>query len=211
MKSKFALAAIVAILAVSVVANAFWYSEQHSFALDASLQKEANSELQQQIANLQKQLANLTGKADYLQNQNVYLKDQNVALETQLTLLANQTFSLQTENTNLKATVANLLPYQPNRSVLVTRVGTTDVLNSSNAHSPFRPRLYIQGEVFNLGDRTAYNARLHVTLYIDDQIVQDTYIELGNIEPLNYASVSRDIFYEANGQRLTNWTIKPET
>ncbi len=163
------------------------------------------------IYELQRQLANLTSKTDDLQNQNVYLQDENFALETQAANLTSQIISLQTENANLNASVANLLPYQPNRPSLVTRLGSTDVLNSSNSHAPYRQRLYIQGTVFNLGDVTAYNAQLHITLYINDQIIDDTYIELGNIEPLNWASVSRDIFYEADGQKLTNWTIIPES
>jgi hypothetical protein len=211
LKFKIALVAIVSILTLSVAANGFLFSEKNSFVLDADLQRQANGGLQMRIVELQSQLSNLTFKTDDLQYQKTYLQDENLALEKQAANQTNQIIYLQNENANLNAKVADLLPYQPNRSVLVTRLGTTDVLNSSNAHAPYRQRLYVQGSVYNLGDQTAYNARLHVMLYIGDQIIADTFIELGNIEPLNWASVSRDIYYDAVGQRLTNWIIIPET
>jgi hypothetical protein len=211
LKLKVALAFIAAILMISVGLNGVFYLAQKSMDLDAGLQKQANNDLQGQVVELRNQLTNLTSKADYWQSQSAYLQGQNAALKTQVLNSNNQTDFLLVENANLKTTVANLLPYQPNRSVLVTRLGTADVQNSSNSHNPYRQRLYVQGTVFNLGDKTAYNARLHVILYIEGKIVGDTYIELGNIEPLSWTSVSQDIYYEAEGQTLTNWNIIPET
>jgi hypothetical protein len=202
-KSKIAMAALFVILSLSVGASGYFYSKHH-FSLEADLQR-------QQIISLQNQIVNLTAQTSSMLDLNLRLQEQNVDLQTENANLTSHMEALETENANLKAKVADLEPYQPNGSILVTRLGTTDVPNNNDAHGTFQPRLFIEGNVFNLGDITANNARLHVTLYLNGQIIDDAYIELGNIEPLSFASVRQDIHYEANGQKLTNWTIIPET
>jgi len=200
------------VLAASLVSNGYLLAEQYSTEVNTNIQNQTNSELQHQISDLQSQITNLTTETNNLQNYSTILLNQNNALQNQAATLKNQILSLQNENVNLKATIVDLQLNLPNRPNLVTRLGSTDVLNNSNANPArvFRPRLFIQGEVFNTGGVTAYNARLHVTLYIGNQIIEDTVIELGTIEPLHYASVNTDIHYEGNGSRLTNWTIIPE-
>ncbi len=69
-------------------------------------------------------------------------------------------------------------------------------------------RLYVSGEVWNVGSGPAMNSRLHVTLYRDGSVVGDTYIELGTIEGASFKEVARNIYYA--GGALTRWTIEPE-
>ncbi len=211
MKTEIALAFVSVILLVSLAANAYLYMEQCSFALNNGLQEQAYADLQEQLVELQSQITDLSSKTNTLQNENAYLKSQNAYLQRQiLENLNNQTAFLQSENANLTATVADLrlnLPIRPN---LVTRLGVTDVRNNSDSHSPFRPRLFVQGEVINTGGVTARNAKLHVTLFIGSQIVKEAYIELGNIGSLVAVHVEQDIYYDTDGPRLTSWTIIPE-
>jgi hypothetical protein len=69
-------------------------------------------------------------------------------------------------------------------------------------------RLYISGEVWNVGTDIARNCKLHVTLYRGGTVVKDTYIELGTINPATFREVATNIYY--TGVALTNWTIIPE-
>jgi hypothetical protein len=68
-------------------------------------------------------------------------------------------------------------------------------------------RLFISGEVTNVGAKTAVNCRLHVTLYRNETIVKDAYIQLGTIEYWSRTVVWENIQYTG---LPTNWTITPE-
>lgn len=167
--------------------------------------------MQGQLATVQQQANNLQNEKENADNQMALLERQETNLKNQISNLQNQVCWLQNENANVQRENANLKRqlYYPREPQLVTRLGVSDVLyNPRYTGKSLIPRLYIQGEVWNAGDKTAYNARLLVTLYRDNVVVNATIIELGTIEPWSFASVSRNILYE--GAQLTNWTIIPE-
>lgn len=144
---------------------------------------------------------------------NDYLRlcSQLSALESQLVTVQDQLRSLQDENENLQRENENLKHqlYYEREPFLVTRLGVSDVLyNPQYRGRSLVPRLYIQGEVWNVGDKEAYNCSLHVILYQGSVVANETLIELGNIKPWCYVKVDRNIYYE--GERLTNWTITPQ-
>jgi hypothetical protein len=178
--------------------------------LDYGLQKQATAVLHVQVVNLQSQLGNLTAENNELQNEKAFLLSQETDLQTQVENLINQTRFLQSENSNLTSSMDSLrlnLLHKPN---LVTRLGVTDVKEKPEATSTFRPRLFVQGYVFNTGGAIARNAQLHVTLFIGEQAVKDVYLELGNLEPLSGVYVEENIHYGSSGARLTRWSIVPE-
>jgi len=69
-------------------------------------------------------------------------------------------------------------------------------------------RLYISGEIWNVGTAAAQNCKLHVTLYQGDTVAKDTYIELGTINAGSFVDVASNVYYA--GDALTNWTLVPE-
>ena len=205
------------VLVASLVANAYLFKERDSFALDIDLQKQANTDLQKQVAFLRNQTVVLGTEISSLQSEKSSLVDQNANLQNQVENLIGKTDILQNENSNLSAkivslqsTISDLQMNLLNRPNLVTRLGVTDVRNNSDGRTKFVPRLFVQGAVFNTGGVTARNAKLHITLFVGNQTVEDTYIELGIVEPLSAVSVEKNIPYDTNGARLTNWTIIPE-
>ncbi|MGF3522433.1 MAG: hypothetical protein ACQXXJ_04980 [Candidatus Bathyarchaeia archaeon] len=176
MKTKSALAATTIVLFVSLVANAYLYTQQLIVA-----------------------------------NDDLRFRSQLSALESQLSTVQGQLRSLQDENANLQRENANLKHqlYYEREPFLVTMLGVSDVLyNPQYRGRSLTPRLYIQGEVWNAGDKVAYNCSLHVVLYQGSAVANETTIELGNIKPWTYVKVDRNIYYE--GERLTNWTITPQ-
>ncbi len=211
MDTKFALALISVILVASLAANAYFYIQQNSFSTDNALLHNQVTALQGQLATAQQQANNLQNEKENVNNQMALLESQETHLKNQIANLQNQVSWLQNENDNFQRENANLKSqlYYPREPQLVTRLGVSDVLyNPRYTGNSLIPRLYIQGEVWNAGDKTAYNCRLHVTIYQNNVAINDTTIELGTIEPWSFVSVSRNIYYE--GTRLTNWTITPE-
>ena len=88
---------------------------------------------------------------------------------------------------------------------LVTRLGARDTRFN---YSGQETRLYISGEVWNVGTSAARNCKLHVTLYQGVTIAKDAFIELGTIDVGSYVDVASDVYYTGNA--LTNWTLTPE-
>lgn len=88
---------------------------------------------------------------------------------------------------------------------LVTRLGAYDMRYNYSGQDI---RLYMTGEVWNVGTETAQNCSLHVILQQGDVVAADTYILLGNIAGGSFTDVARNIYY--TGDALTNWTIIPE-
>ncbi len=200
---KFALAAITVVLIVSLAANVYFCSQQGVFASDGSLQAQA--------ADLQSQLANLSSQMSSLQGENANLTTQIADLEDQAASLSNQTSSLQSDNSKLLGEKANLqnqlslLSQGKVPATLVTRLGANDMRYNYSGQDL---RLYITGEVWNVGTEAAVNCSLHVVLYQGDTVAKDTYIKLGTINGGSYTGVTRNIYYR--GDALTNWTIIPE-
>jgi hypothetical protein len=158
LKSKLALAAVSISLVVSLAANVYFYDmQQHRFASDSALQKQA-ADLRDQINNLQSEIADLQSQ-----------------------------------------------PSHEDAPKLVTRLGARDMRYT---YSGQEIRLYISGEVWNVGTVVAENCRLHVTLYQGDIVAKDRYIHLGAINPSSFVEVASNVYY--SGIALTNWTLIPE-
>ncbi len=116
---------------------------------------------------------------------------------------------LQNEKANLQS---QLQTHQSkaNPPELVTRLGVKDIRASPYANHPWsgRIRFYVAGEVWNVGQISAFNCKLHVVLYQGATVANDTYVMLGTIKPGSFVDVSADIFYE--GAALTSWIVLPE-
>ena len=196
---KSALATTMIVLIVSLAANVYPYSQP------------SDSGLQNQVTDLQNQLANLSSQAGILQSENANFTTRVADLEDQAAILGNQTNILQDENSKLLdekvllQSQLNQLSQQEVPATLVTRLGASDMRYN---YSGQNLRLYITGEVWNVGTEAAKNSRLHVTLYQGDFAAVDTYIELGTINGGSYTEVAKNIYY--SGSALTKWTIIPE-
>jgi len=196
---KSALATTMIILIMSLAANVYLYSQPR------------DSGLQNQVTDLQNQIANLSNQAGILQSENTNFTTRVADLEDQAAILSNQTDILQEENSNLLDEKTNLqsqlnqLSQQDVPATLVTRLGARDMRYN---YSGQNLRLYITGEVWNVGTEPAQNSRLHVRLYQGDFVAVDTYIELGTINGGSYTEVAKNIYY--SGSALTKWTIIPE-
>jgi regulator of replication initiation timing len=204
LKLKPALAAITAVLIVSLTANVYFYGQQ-------STSSAANSSLQGQVVDLQSQVADLSNQTSSLQNEIADLKNQEEDLSGQLSSLSIQTWSLWNENGRLQSEKSNLQTLLSQLSQgkvaarLETRLGARDMRYNYTGSDI---RLYISGEVWNVGTEPARNCRLHVTLYQGETVAEDTYIELGTINGGSYVDMARNIYYA--GDALTRWTIIPE-
>ncbi len=203
LKTKLALLIISVILAASLATNVYFCLQQGVFA--------TNSRLKEQVADLRGQLVDLNSQMSSLQGENANLTIQITALEGQASSLNNQTNSLQGENTKLFEEKADLqrqlslLSQGKAPAKIVTRLGARDMRYNYSGQDL---RLYVTGEVWNVGTEAAVNCSLHVTLYQGDTVAKDTYIELGTIAGGSYMDVARNIYYM--GDALTRWTITPE-
>jgi cell division protein FtsL len=128
----------------------------------------------------------------------------NNALQKQAADLRNQINNLQNEKADLQSQLSQL-SQRPIVPKLATRLGATDMRYNYTGQTT---RLYISGEIWNVGTAPAYNCRLHVTLYQGDIVANDTHIELGTIAAGSWKDVAANIYYE--GVALTNWTIISE-
>jgi multidrug efflux pump subunit AcrA (membrane-fusion protein) len=201
LKQKIALIALTAILVASLWMNIVLYAGNQAIAANERLREQANVDLQNQNELLQSQTANLTSEVTRLQNQNLQLQQETVDLQGQMANLKTQTATLQAENANLTATAANGLRPGPS---LVTNLGASHVVKSAHGN---QPRLYVQGIVFNIGEATARNARLQVTVYKGDQVVAQEVISLGNLKSISGTYIEQNVYY--NTSTPTNWTILP--
>jgi hypothetical protein len=197
---KTALIVISAVLIVSLAANGSMcslYAERDSLALNLEQQKQTNANLQGQVAGLENQIIELQNQTQHLSAQAGSLRQKNLGLQNQNTVL-------QREVENLTASAANIPLNKPR---LVTRLGASNVIESAHGSEP---RLFVEGDVFNTGGAMAWNASLHVTLYVQDKIVADVSLPLGDMEPFSGVHVSTNIEYN-QAVLLTKWAIIPET
>jgi hypothetical protein len=103
------------------------------------------------------------------------------------------------ENKNLKTQTNQVAMPQ-----LATRLGSRNC-NWDSADL----RLYIQGEVWNVGASAAENCSLHVTLYSGNFTAHETHLQIGSIQSGSYEDVAENVHY--SGFTLTDWTIVPES
>jgi uncharacterized membrane-anchored protein YhcB (DUF1043 family) len=78
-------------------------------------------------------------------------------------------------------------------------------LQSSDEWSLVASYLHYYGEVWNVGNETAYDCRLHVTAYQGTVKAIDTWIGLGTIPGENKKSLNVTLDYE--GTVLTTWNV----
>ena len=147
---------------MSLIANAYFYTQQSSF----------------------------TARNDALRKQAAELRDEVDDLQ-------NETASLQSQLSQLD---------QEEGPKLVTRLGANDMRFTYQGQDF---RLYVSGEVWNVGTSTAHNCRLHVTLYVGTVVAKEAYFELGTINAGSFVDVASNVYY-AYPNALTNWTIVPE-
>ena len=196
----------IAILVASLIANYYFFSELSSSS-QVRFHKEPIANLQNQISELQKQVSNLQNEKDQLKTQIKPLEIQVENLQNKTTVFLRENFLLQNMKNNFEGQLYQLLlANQGKTATLVTRLGASDMRYNYSGQDI---RLYISGEVWNVGIVGAQNCRLHVTLYQGDFVANDTYIELGIIEAGSYVDVARNIYY--SGTALTNWRIIPES
>jgi hypothetical protein len=160
---------------------------------------------------LHSQLANLNAQTGSLQGENANLEKRIAVLEGQAATLGNELVSLQGENAkalNEKVDLQNQLSLLSQGKVpakLVTRLGASDMRYNYSGQDL---RLYISGEVCNVGTEPAVNSSLHVTLYQGTTVAVDTHIVLGDLPGGSLTDVGRNIYY--TGEPLTDWSITPE-
>ena len=196
------------ILAGSLLTNAYFYTlQQQGLAEKNNIEKIA--------ADLRNQLAALNNQTDSLLNKKVSLETQLTTIEDQVIALQNQKDSLESENVQIhdeNVKIQNQINQtkQEGYPKIVTRLGATDVRSSPAAGHPWSGviRLYISGEVWNMGTGSARDCRLHVTLYQGEIVANDTYVEMGTINAGTWVDVAANIRYF--GEALTNWTIVPQ-
>ncbi len=200
---ELALVITTIILVSSFTANIFFCSQQGLFAKDR--------DLQEQIMDLRSQLAAINVQTGSLQDENAHLTMQIAVFEGQAATLTTELSSLHAENSkalNEKADLQNQLSLLSQGKVpakLVTRLGASDMRYNYSGQDF---RLYISGEVCNVGTESAVNSSLHLTLYQGTVVAVDTYIVLGDLPGGSFTDVGRNIYY--TGEALTKWTIIPE-
>ncbi len=196
----------ITILVASLIGTFYFYSQLFASGQE-SFRKEQIANLQNQLLDLQKQASNLQAENDQLKAQMEPLGIQVGNLQNQTTVLLKENSLLQNMKDNLEGQLYQLLLANHGKNAtFVTRLGASDIRYN---YSGQEIRLYISGEVWNVGAVAAQNCRLHVMLYQEDVVANDTYIELGTIEAGSYVDVARNIYY--SGTALTNWRIIPES
>ena len=133
-----------------------------------------------------------------LQNQIDTLTEETKTLQNQTDILIKEKNSLQTQLTNLTSEVNDL-----QAAKLITRIISTHEkpLDSENY-------LHLIGSVINVGTNNANNCRLHVILYQDGAVANDTYIDLGEIRGEGFLDIDKKVFYY--GSEIIAWSIDAE-
>ncbi len=210
MNPKIAVAALAVLLLLAFSANALQYAgsqTQKSEIEGTTTQLEESllyaETLESERASLQTQIVNLTRQLLVLQNQYLELSSNYSKIAFELSDLQREAENLRRNNVDLQTQLYDQGPR------LITKLGTTDVRIDHTAYHSNQTRLFIEGEVWNIGGRPAINSRLHVILYQDTYATNDTYVQLGTINGLDCAYVRTDIYYYT-GARLTSWKIIPE-
>jgi hypothetical protein len=165
----------------------------------------SNAALQTNITNLEGQLAEMRTKLDSFQETNANLQQANEHWQQATADLQGENVNLQSNNTALLAESTNLKAQisQVTMPRLATRLGSTKCDWDSTDL-----RLYIQGEVWNVGLSAAENCSLYVTLFNGNSTAFETHVQIGSILNGAYEDVAENVRY--SGFTLTNWTIVPE-
>jgi hypothetical protein len=122
----------------------------------------------------------------------INLNDELVQKNLEITGLNNQVIDLQKQTDNQQ------------KASLVTSLGiSTEPRNITYPH----PHFTIEGVVFNVGSKTAYNARLDIIAYYKNGLSAfNMSIPLGNLAKWQVAQVSKII---ATSDWIGNYTVTP--
>ena len=217
---KVALALVSIVLIMSLIAVYYFYTNPSDNQEDVSSLLSQKSALESQVSNLQSQIDSLENQIENLQNQQpTDSGTQSTDLQSQINDLQSQLDGLQTtydnyvsthsysnsEYNDLQNQISNLQSEVDSlkASKLVTRLGVSDQRPLLQT-----PYFHVSGEVWNVGTNTAYNCRLHVVLYQESVVAEDTYINLGTISGEDFTSVDSKVYYE--GSSITGYTLSPE-
>jgi len=226
-RSKTTLVVCIIVIACLVGTNVWAYSENLKLqsqtasledkinqlqSLNSTLQAE-KSQLQNQIESLQAEKDQLQSQVDSLETEKAQLENQVSSLKTEKTQLENQVSSLQTEINQLQDRVGSLEAEISQLQEEVERLEAPKLVLVNLKSDDVRPwsgtpYLHIYGEICNVGEKTAYDSKLHVVAYRDSNVTIDKYITLGSIEGGSWETVDEKIYY--TGSSLGNWTITPE-
>ncbi len=206
MSSNPILASLSVLLILSIASATYFYMLQPQ---DLAITNESKK----QIAELQSEFASLGNNLTRLQTEKSNLETNVSTLTSEVAGLDELATRLQTENTNLQNQTAALQSQiesaHDGLPKIVTRLGARDVRNTPAPGHPWsgQIRLYVAGEVWNVGTGPARNCKLHIILYQGNNLANETYAELGTIEVGGWADVAVNIYY--NGDALTSWTLIP--
>ncbi len=209
MNKKLILTIAVIALTASLIATIYLYTDNSVKNQVTDLQNQLGGSqlhvqsLEAEKNQLQNQINSLNAQLDSLQNQTDIMQGNTSTLQNEVLRLLNEKADLERSNADLQ----NQLNGQGPR--LITRLGATDVQIAHTAYHSNQTRLFIEGVVWNIGAKSASNCRLHVILYQGNEVVNNSYVELGNISALDCVNVRTDIHYYT-GDRLTSWKIIPE-
>ena len=198
---KLGLITVSVFLLVSLAANAYLY-----FIANSNLQKEV-VELQSKVTDLESQIVNLQGQMNSLQA-NYNIKDEIITnLNKQILGYLTENEYLKTENSDLLSQIKafNQTPTNVRQAYLVTRLGVKYIEIQPNINSGVQNSLYVQGEVWNTGNGTAYNSQLEVISFIMNGTSFTDYIYLGTIPSGSYVDVDTHIYHAD----ITRWQLIP--
>lgn len=136
------------------------------------------------------------------QNQNSLLEEQVGTLSYQLD---QKTIQINTLQTALE--VAETPELSNWNNWLRTKLGVRDINSSPYPYPAVVKRLFIQGEVWNTGNDTAYGSKLNVKIYQNGILKYDVYIELGDVASGSHVYVEENIVY--SGYLISDWDIFP--
>ena len=122
----------------------------------------------------------------------------SLSLYHELAQKNSEIIELTNQNVELQNQLSPLKPY------LVTSLGVS--IEPRNVTYP-HPHFTVDGVVFNIGNRTAYNARLDITAYYKSGLSAfNMSLPLGNLEKWQVAQVSKIV---ATHDWIGNYTITP--
>lgn len=186
------MAVVSIILAVSLAANGYLYlyADRSSNAQVAVLENK--------ISILETQSANLQNQISELQNRSNNINGTVAALNSQIA-------NLQRENENLNAQLQNNFSSDVYEPYLVTALGSKYTW-SPNSDGKMVYYLYIQGNVTNVGNGTAYNCALRIVTNSAKDSFTDHY-RFNALAPGEHMDVDFHLYHVD----LVNWTITPES
>lgn len=137
----------------------------------------------------------------------IVMKDQEILnLQREVTDLEEQATELQDQVEALQNQLSNMNSGSTTARVINVGLGARD--DRTNPNNPF---LYVSGYVCNVGAKTAYNVRLHVTAYQGSVQVINSYCEIASsLAKDDSRYVEARFYYSGPALTYNSWTMTPE-